>query len=65
MCGICGVINDNEAKLVDRDILSKMNNSLAHRGPDEEGYFIKGKVGLGMRRLSIINVKRGHQLIYI
>jgi len=64
MCGICGIIHSEETKVADRDILARMNNSLAHRGPDEEGYFLKGNVGLGMRRLSIIDVRGGHQPIY-
>ena len=64
MCGICGIINTDREKSIDKDILRKMNNSLSHRGPDEEGYLLKGNVGLGMRRLSIIDVKGGHQPIY-
>lgn len=64
MCGICGIVYNNEDKLVEKDILNKMNASLIHRGPDEDGYFIKGNVGLGIRRLSIIDVKGGHQPIY-
>lgn len=64
MCGICGVIHRDKEKRVDKPILAKMNNSLVHRGPDEEGYYIEGNVGLGVRRLSIIDIKGGHQPIY-
>ncbi len=72
MCGICGIINFN-GKPIDRKILKKMNNLLFHRGPDEEGYHINAKckmqnakidVGLGMRRLSIIDLGGGSQPIY-
>lgn len=64
MCGICGIIYNDKNKSVDKATLSLMNNKLNHRGPDEEGYFIKGNVGLGMRRLSIIDIKGGHQPIF-
>lgn len=57
MCGICGIIYSNSNRLIDKHILTKMNNTLIHRGPDEEGYLIKDNVGLGMRRLSIIDIK--------
>jgi asparagine synthase (glutamine-hydrolysing) len=63
MCGICGIIK-KENSLINKEVLSKMNDSLIHRGPDEEGFFISGNVGLGMRRLSIIDVERGHQPIF-
>jgi asparagine synthase (glutamine-hydrolysing) len=64
MCGICGVKNKDKTDLVDKNILTLMNNSLIHRGPDEEGYFVQANIGLGMRRLSIIDVSGGHQPIY-
>jgi asparagine synthase (glutamine-hydrolysing) len=64
MCGICGIIYNDKSKCINKKILSEMNNSLIHRGPDEDGYFISNNVGLGMRRLSIIDVKGGHQPIY-
>jgi asparagine synthase (glutamine-hydrolysing) len=41
-----------------------MNDALVHRGPDDEGYFIRGNAGLAMKRLSIIDLKGGHQPIY-
>jgi asparagine synthase (glutamine-hydrolysing) len=40
-----------------------MERSIAHRGPDDEGFFIAGPVGLGFRRLSIVDLAGGHQLI--
>jgi asparagine synthase (glutamine-hydrolysing) len=55
MCGICGKINlSNE--LIDEGLLKKMTFCLSHRGPDDEGVFIKRNVGFGHRRLSIIDL---------
>ena len=48
----------------DQDLLKKMCSIMSHRGPDDEGYFINRDVGLGMRRLSIIDLKTGHQPIH-
>jgi asparagine synthase (glutamine-hydrolysing) len=45
----------------DRGVLARMNAQIAHRGPDDDGFFVEGIVGLAMRRLSIIDVKTGHQ----
>jgi asparagine synthase (glutamine-hydrolysing) len=62
MCGICGNINfDN--KPVDQDILVRMMDSMHHRGPDEEGLYLDGFIGLGHRRLSIIDLRGGRQPI--
>jgi len=61
MCGICGQYNfGNQAPVLRRN-LEKMTKSIAHRGPDDEGYHIAGPVGLGFRRLSIIDLEGGHQ----
>ena len=60
MCGICGIYNV-DGRLVDKEILRKMNNTLVHRGPDGEGYFIDTNIGLGHRRLSIIDLEGGKQ----
>jgi len=62
MCGICGIF-DRSGKQVDPGILHKMMSILRHRGPDGEGRFIDGEVGLGHRRLSIIDVEGGGQPI--
>jgi len=50
MCGICGLISFNRSNIEEK--LYLMNQSLIHRGPDDEGYFIHNNVGLAMRRLS-------------
>jgi len=61
MCGICGQYNfSDQAPVLRRDI-EKMARAIAHRGPDDEGYHIAGPLGLGFRRLSIIDLEGGHQ----
>ena len=62
MCGICGIYHFKN-KSVDADKLKLMNNSMNFRGPDGEGYLIKGNFGMGMKRLSIIDIKNGNQPI--
>jgi len=61
MCGICGIFFQDRSRQVDRPTLASMNRQITHRGPDDEGLFIDGNVGIAMRRLSIIDVKSGHQ----
>ncbi len=63
MCGICGVIHF-EGKPVPYGLLQAMNNRLWHRGPDGDGYFIDGGLGLAMRRLSIIDPAKSSQPLY-
>src|SRR3989338_635168 len=62
MCGINGIFNlDGDA--VFKEDLMKMNSMMIHRGPDDEGFYIDKNIGLSMRRLSIIDIKGGHQPI--
>jgi asparagine synthase (glutamine-hydrolysing) len=61
MCGICGQYNFGEPIPVRRRAIQVMTRSLIHRGPDDEGYYISGPLGLGFRRLSIIDLGGGHQ----
>jgi asparagine synthase (glutamine-hydrolysing) len=61
MCGICGMFLTEPGKRADRGVLAAMNRQIIHRGPDDEGFFVEDNVGLAMRRLSIIDVKSGHQ----
>jgi asparagine synthase (glutamine-hydrolysing) len=63
MCGIAGIVAPN-GEVVGRPTLEAMTASLRHRGPDDDGYYVSGRVGLGMRRLSIIDVKGGRQPIH-
>ena len=61
MCGICGVFYSDRTQRVNRDTLAEMNRQIAYRGPDDDGFFVDGNVGLAMRRLSIIDIQAGHQ----
>src|SRR6266542_2099701 len=61
MCGIAGQYNFIRREPVERETIVRMARSIAHRGPDDEGFFIAGPVGLGFRRLSIIDLAGGNQ----
>jgi asparagine synthase (glutamine-hydrolysing) len=61
MCGICGEFNFLDRQPVDRAKIERMAAALVHRGPDDEGYFFADGLGLGFRRLSIIDLEGGHQ----
>lgn len=63
MCGIAGIAGLQQNG-TDREELRRMCNPIIHRGPDDEGFLVDGKVGLGVRRLSIIDVAGGHQPIH-
>ncbi|KPK75372.1 MAG: hypothetical protein AMJ89_04625 [candidate division Zixibacteria bacterium SM23_73] len=63
MCGICGILNITGDGKIDSDQLKKMTDVIIHRGPDDVGYYIKDNIGLGIRRLSIIDLVTGHQPI--
>jgi asparagine synthase (glutamine-hydrolysing) len=63
MCGICGkVVRGAGGKAEERE-LRRMTDAIRHRGPDDEGFVLDGRVGLGFRRLSIIDLSTGHQPI--
>src|SRR5438270_12531979 len=61
MCGICGQLNFVRNEPVEPETILRMTDTIVHRGPDDEGYFISGPLGLGFRRLSIIDLAGGHQ----
>src|SRR5438876_1569743 len=61
MCGICGQFNFVRNEPVEPETIRRMTQTMVHRGPDDEGYFISGPLGLGFRRLSIIDLGGGHQ----
>lgn len=61
MCGIVGIVHLNPQESVDETCLKRMRDVLRHRGPDGEGLFVEGPVGLGHRRLAIVDVAGGHQ----
>jgi asparagine synthase (glutamine-hydrolysing) len=64
MCGIVGIFDTFGRREISRDVLSHMNESQHHRGPDEGGLHVEPGVGLGHRRLSIIDLSSGHQPLF-
>ena len=61
MCGICGFIDYRNPINTRKELVYKMCDLLIHRGPDEFGYYFNENVGLGHRRLSIIDLSSGQQ----
>jgi asparagine synthase (glutamine-hydrolysing) len=61
MCGICGQYNFGDRAPVMLENVKAMTDTIAHRGPDDDGYHLDGDLGLGFRRLSIIDLAGGHQ----
>ena len=64
MCGITGIYHFNKSRKIDRTVLQRMTDKLEHRGPDGEGFIVNDNVGLGHRRLSIIDIGNGDQPIF-
>src|SRR5690348_9731679 len=64
MCGIAGIFATDGRSFIAEGILRQMTATLTHRGPDGDGFYIGRGVGLGHRRLAIIDVVRGDQPIY-
>lgn len=64
MCGIAGIVDEQRRGAVDEQTVHQMCQAIVHRGPDDEGIFVKNGVGLGMRRLSIIDISGGHQPVF-
>ena len=64
MCGIVGIMDVSGKRAIDRDLVSRMNETQRHRGPDEEGLHIEPGVGLGHKRLSIIDLSTGQQPLF-
>ena len=63
MCGICGKVYADSQQPVEGELIRKMADVISHRGPDDDGYYLKNQVGLGHRRLSIIDLNTGKQPI--
>lgn len=63
MCGICGMVSYQPERPADKFTLQRMNQSLHHHGPDDEGYYQDSQAALAMRRLSIIDLHTGQQPI--
>ncbi len=64
MCGITGILSLEDGRPIDRGVVEEMTQVITHRGPDADGFFVDpGRVGLGMRRLKIIDLETGDQPI--
>ena len=63
MCGITGIFEFQRKEEISRDLVHRMNETIVHRGPDDEGIYVGPGIGLGFRRLSIIDLAGGHQPI--
>jgi asparagine synthase (glutamine-hydrolysing) len=63
MCGICGIYNFKSGQPVSRELVHRMTETMFHRGPDRDGSYIDGALGLGMRRLRVIDLEGGDQPI--
>jgi asparagine synthase (glutamine-hydrolysing) len=61
MCGICGIFEYERREPIAQELVHRMNETILHRGPDDEGIFVDGGLGFGFRRLSIIDLAGGHQ----
>src|SRR6266498_90478 len=64
MCGIAGIVSSERSQRIEEATIHRMCQAIVHRGPDDEGIFIKQNTGMGMRRLSIIDVAGGHQPVF-
>src|SRR5438876_2640427 len=64
MCGIAGIASANDTFTTGEETIHQMCEKIVHRGPDDEGIYVKDGVGLGMRRLSIIDLSGGHQPVF-
>lgn len=63
MCGIAGIFEYNQRQVVAEELVRRMTETIVHRGPDDEGLYTGPGIGLGFRRLSIIDLQGGHQPI--
>ena len=63
MCGIAGILEFGRDTRANAAALREMCRIITHRGPDDEGFYTDGAAGIGMRRLSIVDVAGGHQPI--
>ena len=64
MCGICGVRFSKWERRAERQLIERMCEQIVHRGPDDQGIHLDGSVGLGMRRLSILDLETGSQPMF-
>jgi len=59
MCGIAGIVSSDRTERIEESLVHQMCEAIVHRGPDDEGLLARQNVGLGMRRLSIIDLSGG------
>jgi len=64
MCGITGIIHYDKSRKVNKNQLKRMTDIIRHRGPDSDGFYLNGNIGLGHRRLSIIDLSTGDQPMF-
>ena len=64
MCGIAGIFDYRGRAVIDRTLLRRMTDILSHRGPDGDGYHIEPGIGLGHRRLAIVDLATGDQPLF-
>jgi asparagine synthase (glutamine-hydrolysing) len=64
MCGLVGYLDLRDERRVEREVLVRMADTVVHRGPDASGYFAEENIGLGFRRLGIIDLEGGHQPMF-
>src|SRR5262245_11611824 len=64
MCGIAGIVSSQTGDRIEASTIDRMCQAIVHRGPDDQGIFVKNGTGLGMTRLSIIDLAGGHQPIF-
>src|SRR6478609_11016369 len=64
MCGITGIYDSKAKYRIERETIVAMAEAIKHRGPDESSYLLEDNFGLGFKRLSIIDLKNGHQPFY-
>ena len=64
MCGIAGIVSAEPGDRIEAASIHRMCDAIVHRGPDDEGIYVKDGTGLGMRRLSIIDLAGGHQPVF-
>ena len=61
MCGFAGIASSSNDGYIDQTLIGRMTDGLFHRGPDDHGYYFDSDIGMGFRRLSIIDLDSGHQ----
>jgi len=64
MCGIVGIFDSRERRPISRGLLERMNDTQIHRGPDGDGIYVGSGIGLGHRRLAIIDLSGGAQPLF-